>query len=258
MTKKEERAFPSIDLWIPTQTSTQESNKGRYQTSSLFSSMSANARTSNSEVPRALCDGGKDGVTDKSAELNTILRGIARPHSTDITVTNPVEVINKVNPGIISLVLMEFQLRSEIARKYICCSKENKWWMISRWQNLSCTSVSWFLVLPLGGAFGNWAVGLNELLAVVSPDPVLSRKQLCSFLPVVLEKQNFFHIFHKNRIGRWIVVTLSTLVTRVHRLRVCKNSVTCASVSFWAEFSSQIRHWNSTNPPCTILQKNTP
>ncbi|NWZ31979.1 SNPC4 protein, partial [Asarcornis scutulata] len=89
MTKKEECAFPSIDLWIPTQTSTQESNKGRYQTSSLFSSMSANARTSNSEVPRALCDGGKDRVADKSAELNTILRGIARPHSTDITVTNP-------------------------------------------------------------------------------------------------------------------------------------------------------------------------
>ncbi|XP_032056272.1 snRNA-activating protein complex subunit 4 [Aythya fuligula] len=97
MTKKEECAFPSIDLWIPTQTSTQESNKGRYQTSSLFSSMSANARTSNSEVPRALCDGSKDGVADKSAELNTILRGIARPHSTDITVTNPVEVINKAS-----------------------------------------------------------------------------------------------------------------------------------------------------------------
>ncbi|KAI6076061.1 SnRNA-activating protein complex subunit 4 isoform X2 [Aix galericulata] len=97
MTKKEECVFPSIDLWIPTQTSTQESNKGRYQTSSLFSSMSANARASNSEVPRALCDGGKDGVTDKSAELNTILRGIARPHSTDITVTNPVEVINKAS-----------------------------------------------------------------------------------------------------------------------------------------------------------------
>uniref|UniRef100_U3IIX8 snRNA-activating protein complex subunit 4 n=1 Tax=Anas platyrhynchos platyrhynchos TaxID=8840 RepID=U3IIX8_ANAPP len=85
ITKKEECAFPSIDLWIPTQSSTQESNKGRYQTSSLFSSMSANARTSNSEVPRVLCDGGKDGVADKSAELNTILRGIARPHSTDIT-----------------------------------------------------------------------------------------------------------------------------------------------------------------------------
>uniref|UniRef100_A0A8B9TDU1 Small nuclear RNA activating complex polypeptide 4 n=1 Tax=Anas platyrhynchos TaxID=8839 RepID=A0A8B9TDU1_ANAPL len=85
MTKKKECAFPSIDLWIPTQSSTQETNKGRYQTSSLFSSMSANARTSNSEVPRVLCDGGKDGVADKSAELNTILRGIARPHSTDIT-----------------------------------------------------------------------------------------------------------------------------------------------------------------------------
>ncbi|XP_047907258.2 snRNA-activating protein complex subunit 4 isoform X2 [Anser cygnoides] len=97
MTSKEECAFPSIDLWIPTQTSTQESNKGRYQTSSLFSSVSANAKTSSSEIPRAPCDGGKDEVADKSAELNTILRGIARPHSTDITVKNPVEVINKAS-----------------------------------------------------------------------------------------------------------------------------------------------------------------
>ncbi|XP_035197663.1 snRNA-activating protein complex subunit 4 [Oxyura jamaicensis] len=97
MTSKEECAFPSIDLWIPTQTSTLESNKGRCQTSSFFSAGSADAKSSNSEVPRAPCDGGKDGVADKSAELNTILRGIARPHSTDITVKNPVEVINKAS-----------------------------------------------------------------------------------------------------------------------------------------------------------------
>ncbi|NXE46412.1 SNPC4 protein, partial [Casuarius casuarius] len=84
-TSKEECTFPSIDLWIPTQTNPQESNKGRCQTSSLFSSTSANAKIGSSEVPYAASDGGKDGVADKSAELNTILRGIAHAHSTDIS-----------------------------------------------------------------------------------------------------------------------------------------------------------------------------
>ncbi|NXF43754.1 SNPC4 protein, partial [Oceanites oceanicus] len=82
-TSKEECAFPSIDLWIPTRTNVQESNKGRYQTPSLFSPASAD------EFPSATCDGDKDRVADKSSELNTLLRGIARPHSTDIIVKNP-------------------------------------------------------------------------------------------------------------------------------------------------------------------------
>ncbi|KFP35661.1 snRNA-activating protein complex subunit 4, partial [Chlamydotis macqueenii] len=103
MTSKEEYAVPSIDLWIPTQTNTEESNKGRYQTPSLFSPVSAGAKTGSSEVPSATCDGNKDRVADKSSELNTLLRGIARPHSTDIVVKNPIEVMNKVNPGLLSL-----------------------------------------------------------------------------------------------------------------------------------------------------------
>ncbi|KFW65763.1 snRNA-activating protein complex subunit 4, partial [Pygoscelis adeliae] len=76
-TSKEECAFPSIDLWIPTRTNTQESNKGRYQTPSLFSPASADAETSSSEVPSAMCDGDKDRAANKSSELNTLLRGIA-------------------------------------------------------------------------------------------------------------------------------------------------------------------------------------
>ncbi|KAM6372326.1 snRNA-activating protein complex subunit 4 isoform 2-T3 [Pluvialis apricaria] len=96
-TSKEECAFPSIDLWIPTRTYTEESNQGRYQTPSLFSPASADAKTSSSEVPSAACDGDKDRVADKSSELNTLLRGIARPHSTDIIVKNPVEVMNKAS-----------------------------------------------------------------------------------------------------------------------------------------------------------------
>ncbi|NXT55014.1 SNPC4 protein, partial [Pluvianellus socialis] len=88
-TSKEECVFPSIDLWIPTWTNTQESNQGRYQTPFLFSPASADAKTSSSEVLSATCDGDTDRVADKSSELNTLLRGIARPHSTDIIVKNP-------------------------------------------------------------------------------------------------------------------------------------------------------------------------
>ncbi|XP_035753550.1 snRNA-activating protein complex subunit 4 isoform X2 [Egretta garzetta] len=97
LTSKEECAIPNIDLWVPTRTNTQESNKGRYQTPSLFSPASADAKTSSSEVPSATCDGDKYRAADKSSELNTILKGIARPHSTDIIVKNPIEVMNKAS-----------------------------------------------------------------------------------------------------------------------------------------------------------------
>ncbi|KAM6110478.1 snRNA-activating protein complex subunit 4 [Pterocles gutturalis] len=96
-TSKEKCAFPSIDLWIPTRTDTQESNKGRYQTPSLFSPASADTKTSSSEVPSAACDGDKHRTADKSSQLNTLLRGIARAHSTDIIVTNPVEVMKQAS-----------------------------------------------------------------------------------------------------------------------------------------------------------------
>ncbi|KFV94228.1 snRNA-activating protein complex subunit 4, partial [Eurypyga helias] len=90
-TSKEECAIPSIDLWVPTWMDTPESNTGRYQTPSLFSPETAHAKTSSSEVPSAACDGEKDRVAVKSSELTTLLRGIARPYSTDVIVKNPVE-----------------------------------------------------------------------------------------------------------------------------------------------------------------------
>ncbi|XP_021269479.1 snRNA-activating protein complex subunit 4 [Numida meleagris] len=93
-TSKEERAFPSIDLWIPTQTDVLESCQGKHPTSAPFSLASANARTSSSETPSARCEG---GAADKSRELSTILRGMARPHATDITVKDPVEEIDKAS-----------------------------------------------------------------------------------------------------------------------------------------------------------------
>ncbi|NWR33827.1 SNPC4 protein, partial [Tachuris rubrigastra] len=90
-TSKEECALPSIDLWIPTQPDTQEANKGRSQTSALSSPGSADAGSSGSDMARAVCDGDTDRAADKSSELNTLLRGIARPHSTDVVVRNPAE-----------------------------------------------------------------------------------------------------------------------------------------------------------------------
>lgn len=122
---KEECTFPSIDLWIPTQTDVLESCQGRHQASSPFSFGSANARTSSSRIPNARREGGEEGANAKVTELSTILRGMARPHSTDITVKNPIEEINKVSPGFLGLFWMEIELRLETARKSICCSKES-------------------------------------------------------------------------------------------------------------------------------------
>ncbi|NXX46728.1 SNPC4 protein, partial [Tricholaema leucomelas] len=82
--KEEKPAFPSIDLWVPTGTDTQESNKGRCQTPSLFSPASADAQSSSGKVSGAAHDGDQSSTADKSSELNTLLRGIARPHSTDV------------------------------------------------------------------------------------------------------------------------------------------------------------------------------
>ncbi|XP_042734751.1 snRNA-activating protein complex subunit 4 isoform X1 [Lagopus leucura] len=96
-TSKEECTFPSIDLWIPTQADVPESCQGRHQNSSPFSFGSVNARTSSSKIPHARCEGAEEGVTNKATELSTILRGLARPHSTDITVKNPIEEINKAS-----------------------------------------------------------------------------------------------------------------------------------------------------------------
>uniref|UniRef100_A0A8C5UHG0 Small nuclear RNA activating complex polypeptide 4 n=1 Tax=Malurus cyaneus samueli TaxID=2593467 RepID=A0A8C5UHG0_9PASS len=79
-TSQEECAVPSIDLWVPTGTDRQEAAKGRYQIQTLSASR-AGAGTSCSDIPSAACDG--NGAADQSSELNTLLRGIAQPHSTD-------------------------------------------------------------------------------------------------------------------------------------------------------------------------------
>ncbi|NXP26844.1 SNPC4 protein, partial [Scytalopus superciliaris] len=104
-TSKEECALPSIDLWIPTWPDTQEANKGRCQTSFLSSPLSADAGTSSSDIPGAGYDGGTDRAAPKPPELNTLLRGIARPHSTDVVVKNPAEVMTKCGKQVLRVTL---------------------------------------------------------------------------------------------------------------------------------------------------------
>ncbi|NXR16538.1 SNPC4 protein, partial [Cinclus mexicanus] len=84
---EEECAVPSIDLWIPTGTDIQEATREGHQIKSLLSAARAGAVSSCSGIPRAGCD----RAADKSSELNTLLKGIAQPYSTDVLVKNPEE-----------------------------------------------------------------------------------------------------------------------------------------------------------------------
>ncbi|NWZ36155.1 SNPC4 protein, partial [Brachypodius atriceps] len=88
-TRREKCAVPSIDLWIPTATDTQERITERYQIQSLLPAARAGAGSSCSDIPRAECD--RDRAADTSCELNTVLRGIAEPYATDVLVKNPAE-----------------------------------------------------------------------------------------------------------------------------------------------------------------------
>ncbi|XP_038011986.1 snRNA-activating protein complex subunit 4 [Motacilla alba alba] len=94
-TRKGHFAVPSIDLWIPTRTDTQEAIRDRYQIQSLLSAARAGTGSSCSDLPRAGCDG--DRAADKSCELSTVLRGIAHAYSTDVLVENPAEVMAKAS-----------------------------------------------------------------------------------------------------------------------------------------------------------------
>ncbi|NWU21889.1 SNPC4 protein, partial [Dyaphorophyia castanea] len=88
---KKERGVPSIDLWIPSGTDTQEAARERHQIQSLLAAACAGAGTGCSDLPGAAWDG--DRADDKPCELNTLLRGISEPCSTDMVVTNAAEVI---------------------------------------------------------------------------------------------------------------------------------------------------------------------
>ncbi|NXY08789.1 SNPC4 protein, partial [Pteruthius melanotis] len=88
-TRKKQFEVPSIDLWIPTGTDMQEAIGERYKIQSLLSAARAGAGTSCSDIPGAAWDG--DRAADKSCEVNTLLRGIGHPHSTDVVVKNVAE-----------------------------------------------------------------------------------------------------------------------------------------------------------------------
>ncbi|NXM98266.1 SNPC4 protein, partial [Sylvia borin] len=81
-TSKKKRPIPSIDLWIPTGTGTQEAITERDQIQALFPAARAAAGSSLSDIPRAGCD--SDRAPDTSCEVNTVLRGLADPCATDM------------------------------------------------------------------------------------------------------------------------------------------------------------------------------
>ncbi|NXY36934.1 SNPC4 protein, partial [Pomatorhinus ruficollis] len=85
-TSKKEYPIPSIDLWIPTGTSTQGTIREKYQIQPL---LPAGAESSCSDILRAGCD--SDRAADESCELNTVLRGLVHPYATDVVVRNPAE-----------------------------------------------------------------------------------------------------------------------------------------------------------------------
>ncbi|NXB04081.1 SNPC4 protein, partial [Cnemophilus loriae] len=148
-TSKEECAVPSIDLWIPTGTDTQEATRERYQIQSLLSAAGAGAGASCSDIPRAACDG--DGAADKSCELNTLLRGIAQPHSTDVVVKNPAEVMAKCGKQVLWVSLEDVRT---ILRKNTSFQRK-----------LVSASCVLLLAKPpgVGAAVGQDAQGLQEL-----------------------------------------------------------------------------------------------
>ncbi|NWT90070.1 SNPC4 protein, partial [Lanius ludovicianus] len=104
-TTSKEYAVPSIDLWIPTGTDAQEETIERYKIQSLLSAARAGAGPSCSDIPRAACDG--DRAADKSSELYTLLRGIARPYSTDVVVKDAAEVMARCGKQVLQVSLKD-------------------------------------------------------------------------------------------------------------------------------------------------------
>ncbi|NWT95186.1 SNPC4 protein, partial [Urocynchramus pylzowi] len=153
-TRKEEFAVPSIDLWIPTGTDTQEASGERYQIQSLLSAARAGAGRSCSDVPRAGCDG--DRAADKSSELSTLLRGIAQAYSTDVLVKNQAEVMAKCGKHML-------QVSLEDVRKIL----KNNTSFQRKLVSASCvlSALVTLLAKPpgVGAAVGQDAQGLQEL-----------------------------------------------------------------------------------------------
>ncbi|NWW81348.1 SNPC4 protein, partial [Climacteris rufus] len=71
-TSKEEFTIPSMDLWVPTWTSTQETTKWRYQIQSLLSAGSAGAGPSSSDCSRTKRQGKIKGFTSGLISFNKI------------------------------------------------------------------------------------------------------------------------------------------------------------------------------------------
>lgn len=108
--EKPQFTVPALDLWVPVRT-----NAAKRPAASAGSSKTNDGKGSSKQAPKAsrgkeqaeASDGqGEEQASGSSAEFSTILKGMAYPYSTDISVKDPTEVVNKV------IVLARTRLRS--------------------------------------------------------------------------------------------------------------------------------------------------
>ncbi|KYO23408.1 snRNA-activating protein complex subunit 4 isoform A [Alligator mississippiensis] len=99
--EKPQFTVPALDLWVPVRT-----NAAKRPAASAGSSKTNDGKGSSKQAPKAsrgkeqaeASDGqGEEQASGSSAEFSTILKGMAYPYSTDISVKDPTEVVNKAS-----------------------------------------------------------------------------------------------------------------------------------------------------------------
>ncbi|XP_019366347.1 PREDICTED: snRNA-activating protein complex subunit 4 isoform X1 [Gavialis gangeticus] len=100
-TEKPQFTVPALDLWVPVRTNaakrpaasagSSKNNDGK------GSSKKASKASRGKEQPEASDGQGEERPSGSSAEFSTVLKGMACPYSTDISVKDPTEVVNKAS-----------------------------------------------------------------------------------------------------------------------------------------------------------------
>uniref|UniRef100_A0A7M4EPW6 Small nuclear RNA activating complex polypeptide 4 n=1 Tax=Crocodylus porosus TaxID=8502 RepID=A0A7M4EPW6_CROPO len=97
--EKPQFTVPALDLWVPVRT-----NTAKRPAASAGSSKTNDGKGSSKKAPKMSCgkeqpeasDGqGEEQPSESSAVFSTVLKGMACPYSTDISVKDPTEVVNK-------------------------------------------------------------------------------------------------------------------------------------------------------------------
>ncbi|XP_075761685.1 snRNA-activating protein complex subunit 4 isoform X2 [Pelodiscus sinensis] len=88
---------PGLDLWIPTRTDPNAHRKAKRLIPSLYHFKNTHVTGCLSQVPKASAGGGQDQVPADSAGLNTVLKGIGFPSSTDINLKDPEELVKEAS-----------------------------------------------------------------------------------------------------------------------------------------------------------------